>query len=117
MKKLLLIAFLFQASFVFSQTTGEATILQTYKVHGYIDGVRLDSLEAGYAHFDRIWESEVFDYGQKAKLKDRLITDKKGVPLIFPRHRNIYIFQLNFFHYNGWDVVPDSLTNLLKKRE
>ncbi len=117
MKKLLLIGFLFQAAFAFSQATGEATILKTYKVHGYIDGVRLDSIDAGYAQFDRFWQSEEFDYGQKAKLKDMLITDKKGVPLIFPGHRNLYIFQLNFFHYNGWDVVPDSLTNLLKKRK
>jgi hypothetical protein len=116
MKKLLLIAFLFQASFVFSQATGEATILKTYKVHGYIDGVRLDSIDAGYAKFGTRMEWEFFDYGQNKKVKDRLITDKKGVPLIFPNY-DYYIFKINFFHYNGWDVVPDSLINLLKKRE
>jgi hypothetical protein len=116
MKKLLLIGFLFQASFAFSQVTGEAIILKTYKVHGYIDGVRLDSIDAGYAQFGERMEWEYFDYSQDRKIRDMLITDKKGVPLIFPRP-NTYIFQINFLYYNGWDVVPDSVINLLKKRE
>ena len=61
-------------------------------------------------------EWEFFDYGQNKKVKDMLITNKKGVPLIFPNY-DYYIFKINFFHYNGWDFVPDSLINLLKKRE
>jgi len=116
MKKLLLIAFILQSSFAFSQATGtEDVYLKTYKTYGYINGVRLDSVDAAYAQFGKKMESEFFDYGQDGKRKNMVITDKNGSPLIFPRF-DYFIFKINFFSYNGWDVVPDSLINLLKKR-
>ena len=117
MKKLLLIAFLFQASFAFSQEANQQAIyLKTFKVHGYVDGIRLDSIDAGYAKMGRTGQSVFFEYGQNEKRKDMIITDKEGLPLIFPGF-SYYLFKLNFFHYNGWDVVPASDIDLLKKRE
>ena len=117
MKKLLLIAFLFQASLAFSQAAGtEAIYLKTFKTHGYIDGIRLDSIDAGYAKFGKRMEQVFFDYGQNKKIKDMVITDKKGLPLIFPGF-DYYLFKINFFYYNGWELVPDSVINLLKKRK
>jgi hypothetical protein len=85
MKKLLLIAFLFQASFAFSQAAEtQAIYLKDFKTYGYINGVRLDSIDAAYAQFGKKMESEFFDYGQDGKRKDMVITDKKGLPLILP---------------------------------
>jgi hypothetical protein len=116
MKKLLLVAFILQSSFVFSQAAGtEAIYLKTFKTYGYINGVRLDSIDATYAQFGKKMESVYLDYGQDGKRKDMVITDKNGLPLIFPRY-DYYIFKVNFFSYNGWDLVPDPLINLLKKR-
>ncbi len=64
MKKLLLVAFLFQASFAFSQAAGtKAVYLKSFKTFGYINGVRLDSIDAAYAQFGKKMESEFFDYG------------------------------------------------------
>lgn len=116
MKKLLLIGLILKVSFAFSQAAGtEAIYLKTFETHGYIDGVRLDSIDAAYAKFGKKQESIFFDYGQNKKIRDMVITDKNGLPLIFPRF-DYYIFKINFFYYNGWDVVPDPLINLLKKR-
>ena len=117
MKKLLLIGLILQSSLAFSQAAGtEATYLKTYKTYGYINGIRLDSIDAGYAKFGRKSESVYFDYGQNVKAKDMVITDEKGLPLIFPNF-NYYIFKINFFYFNGWEVVPDSMINLLRKRK
>lgn len=114
-KKLLLIGLMFQASFAFSQAVNSHSIyLQTFKVRGYVNGIALDSIDAGYAQFGRRNGSETFEYSQKEKAKDMLITDKNGSPLVFPEP-NTYIFQLNFFHYNGWDLVPGTGFDLLKK--
>lgn len=116
MKKLLLITLILQTSFAFSQAAEtDAVYLKTYKTYGYVNGVRLDSIDAAYAQFGKKMESVFFDYGQDGKRKDMVITDKNGLPLIFPRY-DYYIFKINFFYYNGWDAIPDSLINLLKKR-
>ncbi|HEY5390802.1 MAG TPA: hypothetical protein VIJ57_01710 [Hanamia sp.] len=116
MKKLLLIGLLFQASFAFSQAEGiDATYIKDSKTYGYIQGVRLDSLDMGFATFGKRGQSLYFDYGQGKKDKEMFITDKNGLPLMFPSYGRI--FWLNFFYYNGWVYVPDSTINLLKKRK
>lgn len=82
MKKLLFIALLFQASLAFSQAEEiGATYIKDAKTHGYVQGVRLDSIDVGYASVDRRGESLSFDYGQGGKLKSMLVTDKNGLPL------------------------------------
>lgn len=78
------------------------TIVTTAETFGYINGIRLDSIDAAYAEFspyktDRL----VFDYGQKRKkIKELVITDKEGIPLCFLPNVNAMYF--NFFHFNGW---------------
>lgn len=117
MKKLLVIFFIFQSALAFSQAAGlDATYIKDYKTYGYIHGVRLDSIDAGYASFGRRGQSLFFDYGQGVKVKEMIITDKNGLLIMFPTYGPI--FRMNFFYFNGWEYVPDSTDNinLLKKR-
>ena len=129
MKLQLLICTLFIVSFSYAQDymenikTDPSFVIPTatsFRTYGYIDGKRLDSLDAVFAEFNwRAQDRVVFDYGQQvSRVKQYAITDAKGVPMIFPSHS--YAFLLNFFHYNGWEFVQaygDSLGRvyILKK--
>lgn len=115
MKKLLCIFFISYAAFAYSQPLGEMTHpIKDYKTHGYIDGIRLDSLNAGFARIGWRDHSVFFDYGQGVKAKEMLITDKEGLRLTYAKSG--IIFWMNFFYFNGWEYVPDSSTYLLRKR-
>ena len=129
--KSLLPVFLFFCVPSFGQTAqnvpenlSDFTVVMNPKTHGYINGVRLDSVDAVYGEFSRYsGESLYFDYGQKReKRKEMIITDKKGKPLVFLPYTNS-IF-LNFFYFNGWQLdkafsVSDGSMGsfILKKKE
>ncbi len=109
--KLILPALLFFCFPAFSQTTQNApensadfTVVTDPKTYGYINGIRLDSLEAVYAEFSRYrGEGLYFDYGQKrGKRKDMAITDQKGKLLVFVPYTTAAF--LNFFYFNGWQL-------------
>ncbi|MEO9147382.1 MAG: hypothetical protein ABI237_17670 [Ginsengibacter sp.] len=91
-----------------------ATYVKDFKTYGYINGIRLDSINSGYPSFGKRGQSLFFDYGQGASFKEMLITDKSGLLLIFPTDRRRVLW-LNFFYFNGWEYVPDTTVNLLKK--
>lgn len=115
MKRLLTILFIFQSTLAFSQAEGiDVHSIKDFKTYGYIVGIKLDSIEADYARFGWFRKSLYFDYGQGVRRKEMLITDKKGLLLIVPGER---VFLLNFFYFNGWEYVPDSTIDLLKKRK
>ena len=119
MKKLLLIFLLFQASFTFAQVEGETgTYIKDCKTYGYVNGVRLDSINMEYAEFGNRRGSLFFDYGQKGNRKSKVITDKKGIPLLFTEPNTNFVLWLNFLAYNGWDYLPNpQMLNLLKKKK
>lgn len=129
MKYLLLVSILFIAGSSYAQDYMEKAKMPpstvpaatTFEMYGYIDGKRLDSVEAVYATID--WRPQDlirFDYGQQvSKMKQYAITDAKGVPMIFPN--NTTAFLLNFFYYNGWELKEMSAagggtTIILRKR-
>jgi len=71
-----------------------------------------------YAEFGNRRGSLFFDYGQEGNRKSMVITDKKGLPLIFPEPNNNFVLWLNFLSFNGWDYVPNpQMFNLLKKKQ
>ena len=47
-------AFTQQTSSLYTDTSGTLPVVYNYKTHGYIDGVRLDSIDTQYAEFDVI---------------------------------------------------------------
>lgn len=106
----LLFLFLFIPFFAFSQAT-EVT-LKDYKVRGYIQGVRLDSVSATYgqaalpdmrpvSNMD-VMREYIFDIGTMYKNnKDIRITTQEGKPLQFSGTAGL----LNFMDFNGWEVV------------
>jgi len=49
MKKLLIFCFLWQSLPAFSQLETTTTAVTNFQTYGYVDGVRLDSLNAEYA--------------------------------------------------------------------
>ena len=84
------------------QNLADFTVVTDPKTYGYVNGIRLDSLEAVYGEFSKYrGEGLYFDYGQKRdKRKDMVVTDKNGKPLVFVPYTTA-IF-LNFFYFNGW---------------
>lgn len=128
MKSLLpiLLFFSFPAFAQTSQSTQEDlsdfTLVVSPKTYGYVNGIRLDSLDAIYGEFSRYsGESLYFDYGQKReKRKEMIITDKKGKRLVFVPYTNS-IF-LNFFYFNSWqldkalDVSEGSVGSFIMKK-
>lgn len=104
--KLFLPAFLFFSFTAFAQNVqhleADVTVVFSPKVYGYVDGIRLDSIDAVYGEFNRHEGQELyFDYGQKRENKRKLaITDRNGKPLVFIPFTNSLF--LNFFNYNGW---------------
>jgi hypothetical protein len=127
--KLVLPAFLFFWLPTFAQTSqntqedaADFTVVMNPKTYGYVNGVRLDSLDAVYGEFSRYSVGRIyFDFGQVwNKRKEMTVTDKNGKPLVFLTSTNS-IF-LNFFYFNGWQLdkaisVTDGSSLILKKRQ
>ena len=110
MKQILFILFLFPCILSFSQSNSDTPLTTTtYKTCGYIDGKRLDSIDAQYAEFSWRGHSWLFDYGQiHDAWKDLRFTDNKGVALNFYDGDETSAF--NFFYFNGLqlDHVADT---------
>ncbi len=99
------------------------TVVIDPKTYGYVNGIRLDSLDANYGEFSRYrGEGLYFDYGQiRGKRKEMVITDKKGKPLVFIPYTTATF--LNFFYFNGWQldnaqsVSDGSVSSLIMKKK
>ncbi|MGN6195372.1 MAG: hypothetical protein ACTHOB_10560 [Ginsengibacter sp.] len=115
MKKAFLLIFLCQSAFAFSQTNNPPAVMSP-KMFGYFQGVRLDSVDAEYGQLRILGESFTFDVEESSTRKTRTITDRNGSPLVFPN--NNLPFALNFFYFNGWELAPSQLSDILilKKR-
>ncbi|HWI92390.1 MAG TPA: hypothetical protein VNT20_14010 [Flavisolibacter sp.] len=102
-------AFTQQHSSVYTDTSGMLPAVYNYKTHGYIDGIRLDSVNAQYAEFG--WQGVdgvSFYYGQNpSKRKDLFVRNRQNIPLIFTNRDRAFL--LNFFYYNGWELA--NITN------
>jgi hypothetical protein len=127
MKPLLLGLFFFQSFLAFSQDdefhpgNDKKTYQSTYKIHGYINNIRLDSVDAIYATISAGWGNIYFEFGQPGKIREHKVKDAQGLPLTFENYSDPLL--LNFFYYNGWELQkiyqPTSTSNatfLLKKR-
>ncbi len=111
-KYFLLILYLTAPLFVFCQANDDNKMLTAndYKIHGYSNGIRLDSIPVEYVSFllpNSLSLSDisnyVFDFGQqleRKKIKNLLLADKEGRQLNF---RSIATL-LNFLDFNGWEL-------------
>lgn len=123
MKSIILSFCLLSGLTLFAQ---KETPLPNTNQYGYVNGIRLDSIQATYAQADitagmrmvagNLIRRFTFEYGQKAKNESEArITDKAG---------NVFTFYntaeaLNFFDYNGWQMVIININPyqiLLKKK-
>ncbi len=107
MKQILFIFLLFQSSLAISQNIVDARSRKdSITIRGYVNGIRLDSINSEYAQFSILLGGHLFfDYGQQRESKDDMkVTDSHGVPLKFNSKARIPYF-LNFFYYNGWELV------------
>ena len=124
MKKNLLLLFLFSTIVSYSQSNTVAQLTTVnFNTYGYIDGKRLDSINAEYGQFGWHDNSIIFNYGQLSDNWKRMrITDSNGVPLMFANTNKMFV--LNFFYFNGWqldhvftnDLVDKYSNFILKKR-
>ena len=103
MKKLVFIFTLFQYSSVFSQTNSDQLSIIDPQTYGYVNGIRLDSLNVEYAQFEWGFQRLFLDYGQEESRKKKTVTDAKGNPLLFARQS--VSFALNFLYFNGWQFT------------
>jgi len=70
MKRFLCICFILPSLFAFSQTQDRNTLaVITPKTFGYVNGMRLDSIDAAYGQIETRWETIAFDYGQLGEKK------------------------------------------------
>ena len=88
-----------------ADTSDKPPVISRFQTCGYIDGVRLDSINTQYAEFfTKGIDGIGFNYGQNPqKRKDVFIKDKHGSPLMFPDRSTAFL--LNFFYYNGWELA------------
>lgn len=118
MKIFLLLVLVFSFATAFGQRTTVSSTTDTsemlpvvldYKTHGYVNGIRLDSIETQYAEFT--WkggDGVSFHYGQiSPKRKDLFVKNERNVPLVFLNRDRVFL--LNFFYYNGWELF--NITN------
>lgn len=93
---------------LYADTSGMLPVVFDYKTHGYINGIRLDSVNAQYAEFG--WkgiDGISFYYGQNySKRKELFVSNKQNVPFIFLNRGRAFL--LNFFYYNGWELANTS---------
>ncbi len=92
-------------------SNGNYVTVTITNVDGYINGTRIDLVDAIYARFIVRANGEViFDYGQSsARFRNDVLTNKKGMPLVFLNTR--IPFLLNFFHYNHWELAATPSTS------
>jgi hypothetical protein len=103
MKIILFLSFIFQSVFAFSQGQEKSSLaVISPNTFGYVNGIRLDSIDAEYGQIITRWQTIAFDYGQLGGRKKMSVTDDKGSPLIFAREGLTLL--LNFFYYNGWEL-------------
>ena len=117
MKKFLCICLLFQSIQGSSQSNTGNVAVTNAQTFGYVDGIRMDSLNAEYALFDWGSRRSFFDYGQSVTKKMARVTDKKGERLMFAGQS--VPFMLNFLYFNGWQLIQDDFRNyqfIIKKR-
>lgn len=109
MKPLFFIVLLLCGTYCFAQNEHPLDNIYQY---GYVNGQRLDSIEAKYGQADitlgmRIAAGNTirrftFEYGQKWKNENEIrITNKEGKVFTFINTAEA----LNFFDYNGWELV------------
>ena len=139
MKNLLAIFLLFTVHAASSQSVGNDS---SFEIHGYVNGIRLDSIKASYAEvYYKSWILDTpvsdmqypnlpnsspmalcFSY-KKVKDNEQLaVKDSKGNYISL---KGDYAELLNFFHFNGWelfkmvytDYKTGSYYSLLKKIE
>jgi hypothetical protein len=116
MKKLLIFCFLWQSLPVFSQLETTTTAVTNFQTYGYVDGVRLDSLNAEYATIEWGFSKLFFNYGQSTTRKKKTVTNEKGQPMMFAEQS--LSFSLNFLYFNGWELEqayydPSDKTDML----
>ena len=117
MKIILIFCFLWQSLPAFSQQNATSAVVTNPKTFAFVDGQRLDSLDAEYATFEWGAERLFFNYGQSATRKKTTVTNEKGEPFMFARQT--IPFTLNFLYFNGWEpsrIYFDKQTFILKKR-
>ena len=121
MKKILFIFFLFQTVSGFSQSqTPSSPAVISSKTLGYVNGIRLDSVDAEYGQFRWGFETLFFEFGQLGGRKKTMVTNSNGTPLTFSNQNTPFI--LNFFYFNGWQLAQPyydekTVYFILKKRE
>jgi hypothetical protein len=104
MKIFIFFCFIFQSLFAFSQSQERSALaVINPKTYGYVNGIRLDSIDAQYGQIETRWETIAFDYGQLGGRKKLTVTDNNGSALIFAR--TSLTFLLNFFYFNGWELA------------
>lgn len=103
MKKLLLFCLLWQSLPAFSQTKTAPAAITNFQTYGYVDDVRLDSLNAEYATIEWGFSRLYFSYGQSESRRKKTVTDKKGEPMMFAEQS--LSFSLNFLYFNGWELA------------
>lgn len=85
--------------------------LKSYLVYGYVNGIRLDSINAKYGEFF-MWTpgNYQFDYGQERNKRNEMtIKVKTGGNLIFEQRSLAAI--LNFMNFNGWEPAKGLFTS------
>ena len=102
MRKLLFFCLLLQLQPAFSQVKTPPPVVTSPQTFGYVDRIRLDSLNAEYAAFELGTEKLFFDYGQPQSRKKTTVTDEKGAPFLFVAQS--IPFALNFLYFNGWEL-------------
>jgi len=111
MKHIFAFCFLFQSYCATSQNnplknkTVFPAVKTILKTHGYVGGIRLDSIDAQYATIDRRLNLTLtFDYGQyKDGTEGSTVTDSNNVSLEFESFT--IAGMLNFFYFNGWQLA------------
>jgi PhnB protein len=119
MKKFILFYLLLISLSASSQNDSKFSVVHHFKTYGYVNGKRLDSLDAMFGEFRyRLFGGVTFDYGQNAQTKKQsTITDSTGTPLLFDE--STMPFLLNFFYFNGWqplEPVSDTALLFMKRR-
>ena len=95
--------------------TAPSPVITGFKTYGYINGVRLDSVDAQYATIGwRGGSQATFDFGHfRDGKKELTVTDSKRMPLEFAN--TSIAFALNFFYFNGWQLAFTHYTHVEKE--
>jgi hypothetical protein len=84
MKIFLFLFFILQSVFAFSQNPEKSSpVVINPHTYGYVNGIRLDSIDAEYGQVITRMQTIAFDYGQSGGRKKLTVTDDKGTALHF----------------------------------